>query len=465
MYVQFLFIMGCFFVVCAKGPSEIDKLRTDFCYIKSAHYIVPNKRILLQKFYEFDQKNIQPGSTDYWCNNGNDTYSRLFQIYHAVAIAEFKIYFMLCLQDVLIGKSIGDMKALLETKKIFINITKGATIDIRRCDPYKFIRETNYLHFTKLLQGFLNNIYDDKMTQGKLKNQCTGDKTIECMTVSSSGKVCISSFKYRRYDFILQNKQFMGKRQYCSQSKLKKWNGKNELCVCDAFGAKSDRYISIRMSSSNILENYVITGLRFKKSKRVLHLQIQEGRLLSDGIIQENSIHWVPLKDFKITDDGIYNDIDMYSLTNRNRTMAIDEFKIEEDNHAITGIGFQLIEGKLQLVATVTKYNSSTYKLNITEAKNIYNKSLNRTDLTPKEADIPIYTDKNSEILSNGPSFLNFTNTDINKDVAQTTIPFFDAQEVTNRPARPLVGAGLYYKGRKGYGGFIAPMIKIAINL
>lgn len=46
------------------------------------------------------------------------------------------------------------------------------------------------------------------------------------------------------------------------------------------------------------------------------------------------------------------------------------------------------------------------------------------------------------------------------KDAAQTTVPFLDAQEVSASPITPLQGVGLYFKGRSGFGGFIAPKIE-----
>lgn len=57
-------------------------------------------------------------------------------------------------------------------------------------------------------------------------------------------------------------------------------------------------------------------------------------------------------------------------------------------------------------------------------------------------------------------NYVEFTHTDWDKDAAQTTIPFIDIQSVYSIPAVPLKGAGIYYKGQPGYGGFVAPMIK-----
>lgn len=43
------------------------------------------------------------------------------------------------------------------------------------------------------------------------------------------------------------------------------------------------------------------------------------------------------------------------------------------------------------------------------------------------------------------------------KDAAQTTVPFVDTQPVTSKA--PLSGIGIYHKGRAGFGGFLAPNI------
>lgn len=42
------------------------------------------------------------------------------------------------------------------------------------------------------------------------------------------------------------------------------------------------------------------------------------------------------------------------------------------------------------------------------------------------------------------------------KDAGQTTVPFFDGQDVEGDPEFPLGGVGVIYRKRKGYGGFLA---------
>lgn len=55
--------------------------------------------------------------------------------------------------------------------------------------------------------------------------------------------------------------------------------------------------------------------------------------------------------------------------------------------------------------------------------------------------------------------FVTFRMSDLAKDAGQSTVPFFDAQDISVQPAFPLGGVGLFYKSSAGYGGFIAPKI------
>lgn len=55
--------------------------------------------------------------------------------------------------------------------------------------------------------------------------------------------------------------------------------------------------------------------------------------------------------------------------------------------------------------------------------------------------------------------FIEFTHSDMDRDAAQTTVPFLDAQEVLPSVLVPLSGAGIFYKGENYFGGFIAPKV------
>lgn len=60
--------------------------------------------------------------------------------------------------------------------------------------------------------------------------------------------------------------------------------------------------------------------------------------------------------------------------------------------------------------------------------------------------------------------FIQFRASDRTKDAGQSTVPFFDGQSVIASPNTALSGIGLYHKGNKGSGGFLAFRL-LTINL
>lgn len=56
------------------------------------------------------------------------------------------------------------------------------------------------------------------------------------------------------------------------------------LCKCDQSGPNSDRYWSLRPATAEVSKNKVVTGVRFVKKDRVVHLEIQEAVALAEGM-------------------------------------------------------------------------------------------------------------------------------------------------------------------------------------
>ena len=49
-------------------------------------------------------------------------------------------------------------------------------------------------------------------------------------------------------------------------------------CLCDQSGLSSDRYFSLAASLADTATNHLVTGVRFVKQGRVVHIQIQQAR-------------------------------------------------------------------------------------------------------------------------------------------------------------------------------------------
>lgn len=75
------------------------------------------------------------------------------------------------------------------------------------------------------------------------------------------------------------------------------------------------------------------------------------------------------------------------------------------------------------------------------------------------DPDIPTRTKAKSQPDSRHNQYLEFSASSIQKDAAQSTVPFIDIQDVVSNPSVPLAGVGIYHKGRPGYGGFLAPKL------
>lgn len=69
--------------------------------------------------------------------------------------------------------------------------------------------------------------------------------------------------------------------------------------------------------------------------------------------------------------------------------------------------------------------------------------------------DIPTRTTSPSIPTSKSDEYIELVNSDIDRDAAQTTVPFLDAQKLESLQPVPLSGAGIFHKGRKYFGGFI----------
>lgn len=67
-----------------------------------------------------------------------------------------------------------------------------------------------------------------------------------------------------------------------------------------------------------------MTGVRFAKYNRVVHLQIQESQLLRYGKVNSSSTRWVPVQPFTILDKGIKDGIDYHTLTFDRRELDFD---------------------------------------------------------------------------------------------------------------------------------------------
>lgn len=150
--------------------------------------------------------------------------------------------------------------------------------------------------------------------------------------------------------------------------------------------------------------------------------------------------------------------------------MTWDKRKLDLDNliapqsHVVTGVRFRVIGSHLNFEMRITEVDFVTGKLLAPLETSIWMSNDNtenspgenkRTPVVLRNPDIPIRSRAKSDVLSSTNQYVEFTHTDFDRDVAQTTVPYLDAQDVTSSPPVALSGAGVYHKGRPLYGGFV----------
>lgn len=162
----------------------------------------------------------------------------------------------------------------------------------------------------------------------------------------------------------------------------------------------------------------------------------------------------------KFQPNGRVDGVDYHTLSHQNRSVNLDTV-IAPVGTVVTGVRFKVIGGALNVEIRATRFEFSTGML-FNDHKWISNENENirRTEISLKQSNLPSKASEFSVPNDEFETFVKFQPSDIEKDVAQTTIPFIDSQivESFDRQA-PLSGIGIHFKGSSGYGGFIAPKV------
>jgi len=304
--------------------------------------------------------------------------------------------------------------------------------------------------------------------------KCTG-KLLNCQFVDADMWVCpAKQSSMRRYEFIeYENGRILGNKGSCTRGTTKVdswwrwlfWHCSYCFCVCDEQSSKSDRYFNLREAVTNVTANRVVTGLRFRKFNRIIHLQIQEGELGPRGSINDSTLQWKPMSDYNLLDRGVKNGVDYHTLTWDKRSIDLDDLKAPS-SHVITGCRFRKVGTHLNFEVRITEVDFKSGRLldPLTTSlwisnDNTVQSSEKRTEIRLNRPDVPTNSRVKSQPDSTTNQYIDFTHTDMDADAAQTTIPYLDAQDVVSIPPCPISGAGIYHKGANMYGGFIAPKL------
>ncbi|KAF7988535.1 hypothetical protein HCN44_001108 [Aphidius gifuensis] len=247
-------------------------------------------------------------------------------------------------------------------------------------------------------------------------------------------------FKYPFALYTLGNPRIVCQGKYCPSPV--------ETCSIETNHNFAIRHISLVPVDAN--DNHVVTGIRWKIKNTVLYFEIQQGEVYNGSLLRD-TVHWKKTQ--------------LHEITIKD-TVAIEEgsvkgFMLEDvhlpSDHYLTGVQFARnsqdgIEDLVRIKLFGKKWNQD--RNTFIKTKDPLPTNIIRLALDHADASEQSHT--NSAVLSTpGKNYIHFQQTDKKKDAGQSSIPYLDIQEVVSNPPRALQGLGIYYKGSRGYGGFV----------
>jgi len=440
---------------------------------------------------------------DHLCALEMSPHHLLYNLYNIVALTEIKGYAMLQFSYMMLKiiEQADFSQAATEAKSKFEKqatekmdsikmVLPHMSKEFRRCDPIVHKEGETYLEVTKLLQGYIENEVDMNERQTCKSNcaaytftdskscykdlfcakqpKCNG-RIFDCQFFNADAWVCMAENEQkRRYDWVeYENGIQLGEKGTC-KNKIKVdswwryifWHCSYCLCKCDEITEDSHRFWSLKPVVADKDANMIVTGLRFVKRNRIIYPEIQVAEAFPEGGVS-GAKTWNSSEEisYSKTSDLPKNKAEVYTMSYEQREVDLDTL-MAPDGHVLTGVKMRNIGGHLNLEIEVTPINFVTGKLIKDRATWIANDNTPATSKPRKLVpmvmpDIPTKWHGQNAVDSSTDQFIQFDSTSAHKDVSQTTVPFIDSQDVAPTPATWLAGAGLYHKGRVGYGGFV----------
>lgn len=198
------------------------------------------------------------------------------------------------------------------------------------------------------------------------------------------------------------------------------------------------------------------------KINRIIQFKVIERELLANGQVSiadspgNASIEWKMAEPFNVDSPDAVEGVDFHQLSWKKRSIDMDT--LIDLERVVTGLRFRVVDSHIRLEMRVTDFDYQTGQLkDLRHSKWIGNSFRPKRQLVPFRPDLPTKTKVKSMPFLGENVFVNFQPSDIEKDAAQSTIPFIDATPL--QAMTPLAGVGLHYKTSIGSGGFIAPKL------
>jgi hypothetical protein len=436
---------------------------------------------------------------EHLCGMSQSSFQLMYNLYNIIALTELKGYAMLQFAYMTLRiNNQGNFTAEAQVARddfernskeklsSVLEVLPGMSRNFQKCDPKEHKEEQTFLAVKGFLQGYIENEVD--MNEGgSCKSKCSEytyaepvgcykdmfcsqqprckGRIFDCEFYHADAWVCMSSDPHRRYDWIEyedgtilgegNTDQCINKIKVDSWWRYVFWHCSYCFCKCDEITELSERYWSLVGSEAD--PGYVVTGARIIKRNKVFHIQIQQAKPVLEGGVHEGSKAWK--EPAEITAQNLTSSSKVYTMSYEQRAVDLDTLSAPE-GYVLTGLKLRNIGGHLNLEIKVNPIKFSTGEVVSEQYLWIGNDNTPasrkpRTRLPIVIPNVPTRLAGRNKVDGSHDMYLYFDTSSALKDVGQTTVPYLDAQPVSPQPATWLAGAGLYHKGRIGYGGFI----------
>ncbi|XP_044585893.1 uncharacterized protein LOC123265961 [Cotesia glomerata] len=471
------------------------------------------KQIILKEYREFVEKLTTEIKDKKWINVCGQTTSlnqAVFDYFHQVVATYLKEYVMLYYIDIIDArclnlnpapllmmrqnKSLSELVDSIRLTKVLLNETNS---HVYRCDAN--FKETMlrkpYLQLEGMMQviviaesylsfyGSCNHNCELSQVDSIFYSAC--DEFKSCLYNHSKYHLCEKDENSsRRYEWIKGkgHTAYGNNYPFCDGKKkiVKSIYSPDQVRYCDfcmctcikrnPTSVHTVTAISFREQVTDITKNKVAVGVRFVESGNMIHVQIKEKDFTSNeaGVwksLEDVYFHKLERTFYVTTHNLNFYDMKLSRDYAHPQAIAFDDLMAPK-GFVVTGVRFRFAgdsaedpknTGLIQLQIRVTPFDYVNRKLiNLNETRWIvptYLGSRNKLDLT--HPDMPTKSPLNV-IDSKTNQYAKFQTSDLVKDAGQSTMPFFDAQNVEGEIDFPLGGIGLFHRGHEGYGGFLA---------
>lgn len=131
---------------------------------------------------------------------------------------------------------------------------------------------------------------------------------------------------------------------------------------------------------------------------------------------------WSSNYNFLINDADVKEDVDYHTLSWDHRSLDLDTI-IGPKNQVVTGVRFRIVDHHIRFEIRTTPFDFTTGELDKSQSSSTWrgNNYHNKRNILITEADVPTRSSRQSHRDRRDDKYIDFTPTDIKKDIAQST--------------------------------------------